>query len=881
MGRADGVMQAGSERAAERASPGAGARPRGEGGRPADASFAEQVHDALAHLHDPIRLQTHPLAAAAQAAVGPSGARSPAGALRRALSEAIEALRPTARPAADAAAERGHALLALRYVEGLPPAEVQRRLAVGRSLYFEEHRRALTALVSVLAERLGVADVGSGAVPPASAMPPNNLPLPLTSFIGREREIAAVKALLAEHRLITLTGAGGTGKTRLGLRVASELVGDFADGVFFVPLAPISDPEMVLPAVAQVLGLREVAGQSLRAALREYLRRSEALLLLDNLEQVLPSGPELTDLLAACPRVKMLVTSRQPLHLSGEHELAVPPLGLPEPGAAPSSPELLGCESVRLFVQRAQGVDPGFAIDEANAAAVSGVCQRLDGLPLAIELAAARTKLLSPPMLLGRLDRRLAVLTGGARDLPARQRTLRDTIAWSHDLLSEGEQRLFRRLAVFRGGCTLHAAEAVCGLEPDADVLDDLASLVDKSLVQRRDDPGGEARFSFLETVREYAVERLTERPDELAEVRRQHLVFYLGLAEQLEPELHRAAAPEHLDRLEREHDNLRAALEEALDAEPDLAVRLAGALGWFWHQHGHLAEGRGWLSAALADGGPAAPARLKALHRAGFLAHVQEDAPDARRLLGDALAMARALGDEGAEAWVLNVLGRVACVDGDLALARELAQRSLTMAEAGGDAWTIGWVLQLLARVETLEGRFPAAWAALERSLAIRRQLGDVEGVGLCLELMGHVAMDEGDDPRARALLVESLPPLTRVGIPWVTLIVVFALAAVEGALGRPATCARLAAAARRRHESIRSYLMTDTVAATERQLERARAALGAAEFEVAWTAGWSMSLDQAVEYALSAPEPEPRPATAGRSSPARTRSQRRSAGA
>jgi len=424
----------------------------------------------------------------------------------------------------------------------------------------------------------------------------SNLPAQPTALIGREREVAAVCQLLrrADVRLLTLSGPGGVGKTRLALQVAAEMLDEFAHGASFVALAPISDPGLVVSTIVQTLGLREVSGQPLLDMLKAYLHPKQRLLLLDNFEQLLAAAPLLADLLTACPQLKLLVTSRAVLHLSGEQAFPVPPLTLPElqqlpPAEADLVTSVSQYEAVRLFIARAQAVKPDFQVTTANAPAVAEICYRLDGLPLAIELAAAWVRLFPPQALLARLSSPLTLLTGGGRDLPERQQTLRQTLDWSYNLLDAGEQILFARLGVFAGGCTLEAAEAVCKWAGDlsVEVLDGLASLMDKSLLQQEEGRDGEPRFTMLETIREYAREQL-ERSGELDNVQQQHAAYYLALAEQA------------ADRLAIEHDNFRAALQWGLEHDADAGLHLAGTLPVYWQRRGDLTEGRSWLQALL-----------------------------------------------------------------------------------------------------------------------------------------------------------------------------------------------------------------------------------------------------------------------------------------
>jgi predicted ATPase/class 3 adenylate cyclase/Tfp pilus assembly protein PilF len=635
----------------------------------------------------------------------------------------------------------------------------------------------------------------------------HNLPAQLTGLIGREREVTEVCTLLRTPavRLLTLSGPGGSGKTRLALQAAAELLDNFPDGVFFVNLAPISAPELVAGAITQTLGIRETAGRPLLDGLNDYLREKNMLLLLDNFEQVSPAAPVIADLLAAAPRLKVLVTSRAVLHLYGEREFAVPPLGLPPHPPTPSpTPGRGGAgdagglsqyEAVRLFVERAQAVKADFAITDANVPAVAEICERLDGLPLAIELAAARVKLLAPQALLERLERRLPLLTGGAQNLPARQQTLRNTIDWSYELLDADEQALFARLAVFVGGCTLEAAESICAdrepriedggwkmedrssiFYPPSSILDGLAALVDKSLLRQLEGRDGAPRFVMLETIREYALERLVARGEEAA-LRQRHAAYYLALAERAQPLLHGAEQLAWLNRLEAEYDNLRVALAWSQAAgRADVALRLAGALGWFWFVRGYLTEGRAWLAGVL-NGFPFAydseeraigAARATALNRAGLLANFQADHHAARALFEEALSLSQASGDRRNTARAFFGQGRCAFAQEDVWSALTLFETSLALAREAGEPWDVTIALAHVGWMAVMQGDYGHGETWLEECLARCREQGDWGSMAATLLLLGYAARNQRDYTRARRLYEEGLVLFKQLGDKW-----------------------------------------------------------------------------------------------------------------
>src|SRR5215218_6173572 len=487
----------------------------------------------------------------------------------------------------------------------------------------------------------------------------NNLPLQPTPLVGREKEVSEVCDLLGgdETSLLTLTGPGGIGKTRVALQAAADLLDEFPDGTFFAQLATLTEAELFLPAVAETLGVKETAEQPLDESLKDYLHERRMLLVLDNFEQVLEAAPTVTGLLAVAPGLKVLATSRTPLRLYGEKAYAVPPLSVPDVRHLPDLKALSQYEAVRLFIERAKSAKVDFEVTDESAPAVAEICVRLDGLPLAIELAAARITMLPPKAMLQRLSSRLKLLTGGARDLPVRQRTLRGAIEWSHTLLGDGEKTLFARMAVFSGGRTLEAVEAVCDALDDlpVDAFEGVSSLLDKNLLRQEEGPEGEPRFVMLETIHEYAREKLQES-GEAEEIGRAHTEYFLALVEEAEPELVGAEQVAWMDRLEAEHDNLRAALSRSLKAgDSGSALRIGGALWRFWNVRGHFSEGRRWLTAGLSGEG-AAPASLRARASLGlgYLELRQGDYPRAVEDLEVSHSLYQEIGDRRGKAYAL-----------------------------------------------------------------------------------------------------------------------------------------------------------------------------------------------------------------------------------
>ncbi|MGI8689439.1 MAG: ATP-binding protein [Thermomicrobiales bacterium] len=677
----------------------------------------------------------------------------------------------------------GDLLRRLRIAAGLTQEELAARATLSARAISEiecgRKQRPQRETIRLLADVLGLSDdarvlfEATARRPPAAASQPvlaahvpHNLPAPVTPVVGREDDLAAVAALLCrvDVRLVTITGLGGIGKTRLGLEIAAHLLAGFPDGVFFVPLAAARDPAFVIAAIARTLGVKEGPGQEMRESLVAALRGKRRLLVLDNFEHLLPAADGVADLLAACPRLKVLVTSRAPLHLHGEHEWSVDPLPLPAARDAADARAIARSPAVELFRQRAVAVKRDFRLTTENAGAVAAICVKLDGVPLAIELAAARIRSLSPTTLLTRLEHRLAILTGGARNLPARQQTLRGAIDWSYDLLTPDEQRLFRRLGVFVGGWTMEAAEAVGG-EGDigVTVLDCLESLIGKSLVRQVEAVGDTPRFTMLETVREYGLERLATS-GETAAVQRAHATYFLSLAETVEPKLFGPDQTAALAQLEAEHDNLRAVLRWVREHhEAAMGLRLATALWRFWQGHGHFSEGREWLEGLLAldhhaDDRSMPSVRARALIGAAMLAFRQNDYERTAALSEESLALCRATGDRVGIGEALNVRGLAADNLGDAPHAASLYAESLALHRQLGSAWKISVSLINLGILARAQGEYTRARALMEEGLILRRNLGDTWGIAHALRILGLIAQEQGDYAGAAPLHEESL---------------------------------------------------------------------------------------------------------------------------
>ncbi|MGH2463119.1 MAG: adenylate/guanylate cyclase domain-containing protein [Candidatus Limnocylindria bacterium] len=589
---------------------------------------------------------------------------------------------------------------------------------------------------------------------------PNNLPLQLTSFLGRQREVAEVAALVAEHRLVTLTGPGGTGKTRLALQVAAEASDRYPDGVYFVALEPITRPELLLPTVAQAMGLMDPGAASVDR-LAEHFAERAFLLVLDNFEQVDAAAPLVGDLLARAPRLSVLATSRSPLRVYGEREYPVPPLGLPDPRHLPELQQFTQFESVALFIERAMAVRPDFKVDNANAPAVAEICVRLDGLPLAIELSAARVRVLTPQAILDRLSDRLALLSGGARDLPERQQTLRGAIAWSHDLLEDDDKRAFARLSVFAGGASLEQIEEVCFEPSERDhALDVVSSLVDKSLLREETPPGGEPRVRMLETIRQFAAEQLAVTGD-TETYRQRHAAAVLAFVERAAGEVMGAEGRTWLDRYELERDNIRAAVAWTLESgATEQALRLLAACWRYWQMRGYLDEARDIAERvmALPERKTYPAANESALEAAGGIAYWQGDFQAARPWYTETLDLAHARNDDRAEAnAIYNLTFTYAWEPDEQQEARRLATHALEVNRRLGDQSGIGRSLWALASTDYFFKDIPGAIRLLEEAINIFRAIGDRFMVGWTLYMQGLTALGTDRD-RLHEVLVEAL---------------------------------------------------------------------------------------------------------------------------
>jgi predicted ATPase/DNA-binding CsgD family transcriptional regulator len=716
----------------------------------------------------------------------------------------------------------------------------------------------------------------SRRLPPSAPFPDSSgarLPVSLTPLIDRDQELAAVITLLRDPgvRLLTLTGPGGVGKTRLAIAAATKVIADFADGVAFVNLAPITNPDLVVPTIAEALGLRDMGNRSLHDRLVDVLADRRLLLILDNFEQVVTAGPQMRDLLGACPGVTLLVTSRTRLRLSGEREFPVSPLPL---NNLTTVEDARRSGAVRLFTERAQAVRPDFRLTAETLAAVAEIVSRVDGLPLGIELAAARMKALPPAALLERLGRRLPLLSGGARDLPLRQQTMRDTIGWSYDLLNDAEQALFRRLAVFVGGFTLEAAEAIGSgatdasgeLEPLAplDALEGVTSLVEQNLLLLMAGPRDEPRYQMLETVREFARERL-DASVEGDVVHRRHAMFFLTLAETAERELVGPHQADWTHRLGSDHDNLRAALDWlAHSGEPEAFLRFACSLWRFWLYRGPYEEGRSWLERALAqEAETSSRLRHEALYGLGLLAVNQGDVVRAESCFDESLAVSRALGDSTGVAFGWLGLGVVAIhlrqFDQATTRLEEALAAALRLDDRARAAVCAGLAQCFLGASAYAEEVLPLATFRFEEALRDLREVDDTWGISVSIIGLGYVAHDRGDIARSMALFAEGLALSTELGDRHMIALALDGVACLAVARGEPERAARLFGAAAALQVASGLLVGPAFRATQERDVAAARAALGEEAFAAGWTDGTALPMLAAVTEAITIAAPAP----------------------
>jgi predicted ATPase/DNA-binding CsgD family transcriptional regulator len=700
----------------------------------------------------------------------------------------------------------------------------------------------------------GGLDAGSG-----------RLPRPLTSFIGRDRELAEARRLLAGSCLLTLTGPGGSGKTRLSVELAAGAAGDYPDGVYFIRLAPVQDPELVPSSIAQGIGLPDPRDRPLVEHLVSYLRDRKLLIVLDNFEHLLPAASVVAELLSGADGLRIVVSSRAPLRVSGEQECPVPPLALPDERAPGRLALVAACESVRLFAERAAAVEPGFAVDEHNAAAVAEIVRRLDGLPLAIELAAARVKLLPPEAICGRLEHSLGLLTGGSRNLPRRQRTLRATIEWSYDLLGESARRLLAACSVFRGGVPLDLIESVCDEGgADATVLDGLQELVDQSLLRQLPAPGP-PRYLMLETIREFAAERLAGTP-EAARLRAAHAAGFLALAEQATGPLTGLGQREWLERLDVEHNNIRAAIDWYRQEDSPAALRLAAAMSWFWSLHGHYTEGRQRLRQLLGLVSGENTVRVRALNGAAWLALDQGDYIDADRLLGESTELSRGLNDTVGEGMAAAFSCRSMISSGRIAEAAPYAERAFALLTEADDRPGIAFALFFLALNAQFTGKLEAACGLHERCVALCRELG-FESLGArALQPLGIARLELGDLTAARTALREGLPASVAVGDRFIIPIGLAGFAGLAAKAGKHRMALRLSGAAEACQDTYESAPPAPVQAYLEKWLVPALKKVGAAAPRLI-AEGRQMTVTAALEYALAdepgeAWRPDPRQA-------------------
>lgn len=761
-----------------------------------------------------------------------------------------------------------------------------------------EELRELVAndLALLLTERFEQTNLRPQPLSPVDRQPDSGrafLQRPLTPLIGRQAEAETVRNLILQPdvRLLTLTGPGGVGKTRLALAVAADLTDAFAHGVYWVNLAAIREPDLVISAVAQMLDVRERSGYSLLQSLKAYLQSRQLLLVLDNFEQAVSAGPLLSELLVSAPGLKALVTSRASLRVRGEHEFPVPPLPVPQPSPALPPERLSQVAAVRLFSERARAVQPDFSLTQENAAIVGEIVRRLDGLPLAIELAAARLKLLSPRLILDRLDERLKLLTSGAQDLPPRQQTMRSTIAWSYSLLDEQDKTLFGRLGVFVGGFTLEAAEAVCNPEGELDMLEGVTSLLGNSLLRQEPTSDERPRFGMLETIRQYAIEQL-ETAAEADHLRQHHATFFAKLTEEARPKMFSGESEQWLDRLEANYGNLRATLDysQSWTQFRELGWHVLVNLSWMWYRRGYLNEARQWYEKGVAQTAALGDSRLRALILgcAGLVAMWQSDLATAARLMDEGLQLLRPFGDtpelaellfdrgvlavnqddatkarplleedlvlyqkfdqEWFQAMILLHLGNVVLSQGDVAAAQTYMAQCHTLGQEIGDRWILASAVNNFGEMARYQGDYQQAEGFYLESRDLFQTVKSSPDVARADHSLGWVALSGNEPGRARTLFEAALDVHEQLGVKRGVVECLVGLAAVSGVRGEAEKAARLMSFTRRRFAQLGAGIWPADTVDFERNLSRIKAQLDRPAFDAAWNAGQSMTLRQAL---------------------------------